>query len=148
MLFKDRNRSDATQDVTPALQKMLRALGSAGLLVIAFTSNVMADAFEIKESVAAAGGEIDDTTIVIKRLSDAQHWIANSNRAQLRFSPASTSKIPHSLIALENGLASSLTIFDWDGVPRPRPIGWTAIKQFRRGSKLSFCQISRWNDCH
>lgn len=118
MLFKDRNRSDETQDKTPALQKVLRALGSVGLLVIAFTSNVMADAFEIKESVAAAGGEVDDTTIVIKRLSDAQQWIANSNRAQLRFSPASTSKIPHSLIALENGLASSVTIFEWDSVPR------------------------------
>lgn len=118
MLFTDRNRSDEARDKTPALRKILRALGSAGLLVIAFTSNVMADAFEVKESIAAAGGEPEDTTIVIKRLSDGQHWIANSNRAQLRFSPASTSKIPHSLIALENGLASSATIFEWDGVPR------------------------------
>lgn len=72
MLCKVRNRRDETQDKTPALQKMLRALGSAGLLVIVFTSNVMSDAFEIKESVAAAGGEVDDTTIVIKRLSDVR----------------------------------------------------------------------------
>ena len=35
-----------------------------------------------------------------------------------RFSPASTSKIPHTLIALENGLATPSTIFQWDGVPR------------------------------
>lgn len=118
MLITDRNRSDEARDKTPALRKILRAFGSAGLLVIAFTPNMMADAFEVEESVATASGEIEDTTIVIKRLPDGQHWIANPNRAQLRFSPASTSKIPHSLIALENRLASSGTIFEWDGVPR------------------------------
>lgn len=102
---------------------MLRALCSAGLLVIAFTSNVMADAFEVNESIAAAGGQTEDATIVIKRLSDGRYWIANPERAEMRFTPASTSKIPHSLIALENGLATSATIFEWDGVPRSNR-GW------------------------
>ena len=90
----------------------------AGWLVFAFSAPVAADALDVGPSLEAAGGEIESSTIVIKRLSDAQHWIANSNRAHLRFSPASTSKIPHSLIALENGLASSMTIVEWDGVPR------------------------------
>lgn len=81
----------------------------------------MAEAIAIDASVEAAGSQIEDTTIVIKRLSDGQYWIANPDRAQQRFSPASTSKIPHSLIALENGLASSGTVFEWDGVPRNNP---------------------------
>ncbi|MEM1076809.1 MAG: penicillin-binding transpeptidase domain-containing protein [Pseudomonadota bacterium] len=98
----------------------LQAAGlyTAGWLAIALSSPVAADAVDVEHSVTAAGAQIENTTIVIKRLSDGQVWIANPDRAQQRFSPASTSKIPHSLIALENGLATSETVFQWDNVPR------------------------------
>lgn len=93
-------------------------LYAAGWLAIAFSLPVAADAVDVEHSVTAAGAQIENTTIVVKRLSDGQLWIANRDRAEQRFSPASTSKIPHSLIALENGLASSETVFQWDSVPR------------------------------
>ncbi len=72
----------------------------------------------IESSVEAARGKVESTTIVIKRLSDGQLWIANPERANQRYSPASTTKIPHSLIALENGLATKETVFAWDGLPK------------------------------
>jgi len=93
-------------------------LFAAGWLTIALWSPAVAQELDVGPSVTAAGGKTESATIVIQRLSDGQLWIANPDRAQRRFSPASTSKIPHSLIALENGLASSMTIFEWDGVPR------------------------------
>lgn len=73
---------------------------------------------DVGPSLEAVGGQVETSTIVIRRLSDGQHWIANPDRARQRFSPASTSKIPHSLIALENGLATSAMVFQWDGIPR------------------------------
>lgn len=96
----------------------MKTLASVVLLTLASLSYAVAKTVDVGPSVAAAGGEIKNLTIVVKRLSDNQVWIANPDRAQLRYSPASTSKIPHSLIALENGLASLETLFKWDGVPR------------------------------
>lgn len=93
-------------------------LYAAGWLAIALSSPLAADAVDVELNVTAGGGEIESTTIVIKRLSDGQLWVANPVRAQQQFSPASTSKIPHSLIALENGLATPETVFQWDSVSR------------------------------
>ncbi|MEM9585446.1 MAG: penicillin-binding transpeptidase domain-containing protein [Pseudomonadota bacterium] len=96
----------------------LKVLCGIGLAVIALTSKAAADATDIGPSVAAAGGIVESTTIAVKRLSDGQLWIANPDRAELKVSPASTSKIPHSLIALENRLVTPETILQWDGIPR------------------------------
>jgi len=56
----------------------------------------------------------ETTTLVIKRLSDKKVWINNMERAQTRHIPASTSKIPHTLIALETKVAVPDTLFKWD----------------------------------
>ena len=95
----------------------LSRLGGAVVFAFALTSQAMAETIEVEAIVAAEGGDIESTTIVIRCLSDGQQWIANPDRARQRHSPASTSKIPHSLIALENGVATPATIFKWDGVP-------------------------------
>ncbi|MDP5220598.1 penicillin-binding transpeptidase domain-containing protein [Ruegeria sp. 2205SS24-7] len=97
---------------------LLRGLCGIGLAAFVLTSQVAAEALDVGRNLEAAGGEIESSTIVIKRLSDGQYWIASPDRARRRYSPASTSKIPHSLIALENGLATSETVFQWDNVPR------------------------------
>lgn len=70
-------------------------------------------AFE--DSIARHGGDVQATTLVITRLSDDKIWVHNPARANLRYSPASTSKIPHTLIALETGAATANTEFSWDG---------------------------------
>ncbi len=96
----------------------LSSLRGPVVFAFALTSQAMAETIEIEAMVAAAGGDIENTTVVIQRLSDGQQWIANPDRAHQRYSPASTSKIAHSLIALENGVATPTTVFEWDGVPR------------------------------
>lgn len=46
-------------------------------------------------------------------------FVFNHARAQQRYSPASTFKIPHSLFALDSGLVSDeFQVFPWDGVER------------------------------
>ena len=60
-------------------------------------------------------------TIVVldKRAQQDKTWVYDQNRAQQRYSPASTYKIPHSLFALDAGLVSNeFQVFAWDGVKR------------------------------
>ncbi|GAB5467500.1 MAG: class D beta-lactamase [Rhodospirillales bacterium] len=64
------------------------------------------------------GVEGERATMVIRRLSDGKTWIANPARAERLFSPASTSKIPHTLIALESGFATPDEVIAWDGRQR------------------------------
>jgi len=59
-----------------------------------------------------------DATLIIQRLSDNRRWVVNTRRKEQRFLPASTSKIPHTLIALETGIATPDTVFKWDGRKR------------------------------
>ena len=61
---------------------------------------------------------VEKSTLVIKRLSDNKVWVSNPIRAKLRFSPASTSKIPHTLIALQSNQFQAETVFKWDGQNR------------------------------
>ncbi|MGS0679793.1 class D beta-lactamase [Shewanella sp. 125m-7] len=46
-------------------------------------------------------------------------WVYNPARADKRFSPASTFKVPHSLFALDSNLVTDeFQVFEWDGVKR------------------------------
>jgi len=68
--------------------------------------------------IEVQGASPNTTTLVIKRLSDDKTWMSNPARANIRFIPASISKIPHTLIALETELATPDTLFKWDGRKR------------------------------
>jgi len=60
-------------------------------------------------------------TIVVldKRNNQNKRYVYNQKRAQQRYSPASTYKIPHSLFALDAGLVNDeFQVFPWDGVKR------------------------------
>ena len=62
-----------------------------------------------------------DGTIVVVDQRDFQKTIDvyNKDRANKRFSPASTFKIPHTLFALDAGLVKDeFQVFPWDGVKR------------------------------
>ncbi|GHG58493.1 beta-lactamase [Alishewanella longhuensis] len=55
-------------------------------------------------------------TIVIADLRQAQLLVYNAARAAQRYTPASTYKIPHTLMALDAGMISSAEqLFRWDG---------------------------------
>jgi beta-lactamase class D len=58
-------------------------------------------------------------TIVISSMDGGQTYIQNEERAKTRFLPASTFKIPNTLIALEEGaVADGKEIIKWDGKDR------------------------------
>lgn len=71
---------------------------------------------DISAALARVGVDASASTIVVRRLADGQVWVSNGRRAAIRYSPASTSKIPHTLIALETGTATPDTVFAWNGV--------------------------------
>ncbi|MBU2605597.1 MAG: class D beta-lactamase [Alphaproteobacteria bacterium] len=84
----------------------------------------------LSASVAAAGVDPETSTLVVYRLEDQRTWISNPERAKARFTPASTSKIPHTLIALETGAVSGPDeVFEWDGVKRFAD-GWNETQDF------------------
>lgn len=57
--------------------------------------------------------------MLVLRLGDGRRWESNAARVDLLFVPASTSKIPHTLIALETGYAEGPDeFFAWDGIER------------------------------
>ncbi len=58
-------------------------------------------------------------TLLIKSKRTGKVWTHNADRAAQRFVPASTFKIPNTLIALDAGAATSADqMFKWDGVIR------------------------------
>ncbi|KIC46206.1 penicillin-binding transpeptidase domain-containing protein [Tateyamaria sp. ANG-S1] len=86
---------------------------------LVLSANVGAAApVDVAKTVEMAGVEPNASTIVVRRLSDDQVWVSNAERSSQRFAPASSSKIPHTLIALETGVAAPDTVFAWDGKHR------------------------------
>ncbi len=93
--------------------------GMAGMASTPFFSVAQAaGATDVSALVTAAGSNPLTSTLTVKRMSDGRVWQSNSARADVRFSPASTSKVPHTLIALETGAATPDTVFAWDGKKR------------------------------
>ncbi|MEG0938580.1 MAG: class D beta-lactamase [Comamonas sp.] len=63
--------------------------------------------------------------------------VYNVSRAEQRYSPASTFKIPHSLFALDAGLLrDEFQVIPWDGVKRPTA-AWNADQNLRSAMRNS-----------
>lgn len=74
---------------------------------------------DISDVVSAEGVDPDNSALLIVRLQDGQQWTSGSARINTRYPPASTSKIPHTLIALETGYADGPdSFYKWDGTKR------------------------------
>lgn len=101
-----------------ATSKALRNSLLSTLALAVSAIEVAADAVDVEHFVLASGNDPGTVTVVIERLSDGQTWVSNSERAELQLPPASTAKVPHTLIAIESGLVDATTVFTWDGVPR------------------------------
>ena len=85
----------------------------------------------------AEGVDPERAALLIVRLEDGQRWSSGGDRLDERFSPASTSKIPHTLIAFETDAVSGPDeIFEWDGEARFSP-GWNGTQNFRTAFKRS-----------
>lgn len=73
-------------------------------------------------SLTTVGVSPEASAIVIVRLEDERVWTSGGPRIDERFVVASTSKIPHTLIALETGAVSGPDeVFEWDGEVRFLP---------------------------
>lgn len=70
---------------------------------------------DMSDAVWNLGVNIRTSTVVVRRVTDGHLWISNPERARQAFVPASTADIPHTLIALETGIAASDTIVPWSG---------------------------------
>lgn len=113
------------------MRRRTHLLASTAWLVLACTT---ADAPQIVEepdfAVRFQEAGVRGTFV----LYDAQahrYLVHDSVRARERFIPASTFKIPNSLIALELGVvADTLTVFTWDGTER-------AVPQWNRDQTLA-----------
>lgn len=73
-------------------------------------------------------------TLLVQRLSDGREWSANPGRAEQRFIPASTFKIPNSLIILETGVVADpdADSLEWDGEERWLD-AWNQDQNLREG---------------
>lgn len=75
--------------------------------------------------------------VVDARTADATTHVYNRARAQRRYSPASTFKIPHSLIALDAGiLRDEFQVIPWDGVQRATA-AWNKDQDLRSAMRNS-----------
>ncbi len=94
----------------------------------------------------AHGSSPTASTLMIKRLSDNKVWIGNAERAETRFIPASTSKIPHTLITLETKQALPTTLFKWNGQVRTFK-SWnqdqTLTQAYRRSAVWVYQEITQ-----
>ena len=76
-------------------------------------------------------------TIVISSLDGKIKYIHNNKRAYIRYYPASTFKIVHTLIALEEGvIESSSDIIKWDGIDKGWKL-WNKDQTLRTAFSLS-----------
>ena len=80
-------------------------------------------------------------TLILERLSDGKRWIHNPDRANQMFIPASTFKIPHTIIALQTGVVSSVDeVLPWDGKVR-RIRSWNKPQSLREAIQNSTVPI-------
>jgi beta-lactamase class D len=79
----------------------------------------VADMALMEGALRAEGVDPSKSALIILRLEDERVWSSGGARIHERFTPASTSKIPHTLIAYETGaVAGPGERFTWDGQKR------------------------------
>jgi beta-lactamase class D len=78
------------------------------------------------------------TIVVLDERAEARStWVYDASRAQRRYTPASTFKIPHALFALDAGVVKDeFQIFHWDGVER-RFAPWNQDQDLRSSMRNS-----------
>ncbi len=97
----------------------------------------------LSEIVQSVGVSPEKSALIIIRLEDGTKWM--SGRFRTAYSPASTAKIPHTLIALEEGYRPE-SHFEWDGQERSQKV-WnqdqTLLSAYRNSALWVYQQITR-----
>ena len=106
----------AAMDSNPALHESTPPAASRQSMLWSLKDSEPNDLSAI---VSAEGVDPGTSALLIVRLEDSEEWTSGGSRIDTQFSPASTSKIPHTLIALETGYARGPEAsFKWDGKKR------------------------------
>lgn len=100
-------------------QKIKNSLGIAMFLLACTACAESEGTPSLSRILEAQGVNPNDAALLIVRLQDGQTWSHGDTRLNERFVAASTSKIPHTFIALDSGHYSGpATAFRWDGTER------------------------------
>jgi beta-lactamase class D len=93
----------------------LKTLAAAMAAAVTFSALACAQAFDPLLDEAGVTG-----ALIVQRVSDGREWTGGGDRVDERFIPASTFKIPNSLIILETGVVTDAAteILPWDGETR------------------------------
>ena len=83
------------------------------LITIIFLTNSFLFAQDLELENIFKNKQVDGT-IVIESLNTKKIYIYNDKRAEMLFSPASTFKIPNTLIALNEGVVTKDSVIIWD----------------------------------
>lgn len=84
-----------------------------------------------------------DGTIVVVDERDGKRWAHNAKRANKRYGPASTFKIPHALFALDAGVVKNeFQVFAWDGTKHNIPT-WNQDQTLRSSMRHSTVWVYR-----
>jgi beta-lactamase class D len=91
----------------------------------------------LEQALLAEGIDPSVAALVIYRLEDEKTWMHGGARVYERFTPASTSKIPHTLLAYETGAVTGPDErFRWDGQKRFVD-GWNEDQDFAAAFRRS-----------
>ena len=78
---------------------------------------------DLSEFMISQGFEEDHSALIIVCLEDSFEWVHGGERVEKAYFPASTAKIPNTLIALETAYATGPdAYFEWDGEVRWREV--------------------------
>lgn len=117
----------------------LRIIWLAMLAALALSVAVWADEPDDGAGALDVVLAAEDATgaILVRRLSDGAEWTGGGARVDRRVLPASTFKIPNSLIILETGVVTDPDAdrLAWDGVERMS--GWNEDQSLRTGLRRS-----------
>ena len=76
-------------------------------------------------------------TLVVATADGAPVYVYNDERSRVQFSPASTLKIPNTLVALDSGVATSKeSPYTWDGKDKGRP-AWNKDQTLESAFRVS-----------
>ncbi|MEZ5559063.1 MAG: class D beta-lactamase [Pseudomonadales bacterium] len=107
-------------------------------LFLFYTAQALAAQWQERDDWAALFAERAVTgTIAVADERVGRLWVHDRERAGVRFVPASTFKIPHTLFALDAGVArDEFQVFRWDGVARDVP-AWNRDQTLRSALRNS-----------
>jgi beta-lactamase class D len=92
-----------------------------------------------------SGARQIQSCVVLQALEGGDAMLTGT-ACQTRFSPASTFKIPHALVALETGVVTTDTLLRWDGTRYPQQAKWnqdhTVISALRPSVLWVFQQVA------